>query len=218
MSPLIRELESVLRGTTGPRADRLHTALRELAALDEVLAAFADDRGLNTTTASATAMPPAAASTPPPRRRPPARRRPPVRRCPHSAGRSRPGRWRAYAAGDGRLGRVHPAGHPQDPDRAEPRATGTGSVPDPAPRSGGAVTVTGTVRCPDHPEGCDAWITVVSDRGKRRARPARSTAATGSAGWSRAPTRSSRRVRPTRRAPTRWRCGGGTARCGTTSS
>ncbi|MCB5910910.1 carboxypeptidase-like regulatory domain-containing protein, partial [Streptomyces pinistramenti] len=33
----------------------------------------------------------------------------------------------------------------------------------------GTVTVTGTLRCPDHPGGCDVWITLVNARGKRRA-------------------------------------------------
>jgi hypothetical protein len=57
VGPLIRELESVLRSPAGPRADRLHVALHELAALDEVLAGLADNRGLTITTISATSFP-----------------------------------------------------------------------------------------------------------------------------------------------------------------
>lgn len=36
-------------------------------------------------------------------------------------------------------------------------------------RTGGSVTVSGSVRCADHPVDCGAWITVVSSRGKRQA-------------------------------------------------
>jgi hypothetical protein len=48
-SPMIHELESALRAPVGPRADRLRVALRELAALDEALAALAANRGLTAT-------------------------------------------------------------------------------------------------------------------------------------------------------------------------
>jgi hypothetical protein len=56
-SPMIRELQSMLHAPAGPRANRLHIALRELAALDEVLAGLADNRGMTTTTTPVTAMP-----------------------------------------------------------------------------------------------------------------------------------------------------------------
>ena len=72
-SPMIRELESALRAPAGPRADRLRGALHELAALDEVLAALADNRGLPATiiaaapiaAAAPVPVPIAAAATPP---------------------------------------------------------------------------------------------------------------------------------------------------------
>ena len=51
-SPMIHELESALHAPAGPRADRLRLALHELAALDEVLAGLAGNRGLTTTRCS----------------------------------------------------------------------------------------------------------------------------------------------------------------------
>lgn len=48
MSPLVQNLRSELHAPTGPRAERLHTALRELAALDETLARYAEENGLRT--------------------------------------------------------------------------------------------------------------------------------------------------------------------------
>ncbi|WP_328582018.1 FUSC family protein [Streptomyces sp. NBC_00370] len=48
VSPLVQNLRSELHAPTGPRAERLHTALRELAALDETLARYAEENGLRT--------------------------------------------------------------------------------------------------------------------------------------------------------------------------
>jgi uncharacterized membrane protein YccC len=60
VSPSIRELEFELRAPAGLRADRLRVALGELAALDEVLASLAGNRGL-TIRATASAPSPSAA-------------------------------------------------------------------------------------------------------------------------------------------------------------
>ncbi|MFD7996754.1 FUSC family protein [Streptomyces mexicanus] len=47
VGPLVRELQTALRpAAPGPRAQRLQTALHELAALDTALAAYAEQRGL----------------------------------------------------------------------------------------------------------------------------------------------------------------------------
>ncbi len=61
--PLIHELESVLNGPLGQRADRLHVALRELASLDEVLAGIADSRGLTIIAAPPAGVPVAEGAT-----------------------------------------------------------------------------------------------------------------------------------------------------------
>ncbi|MFD7920058.1 FUSC family protein [Streptomyces sp. NPDC059740] len=205
VSPLIRELESLLTGPTGPRAARLHTALRELAALDEVLASFADNRGLGTTTISPSAAASRAAATADRAasrldqrtqaalaawaahtRRPAA----PVQPTGAQGGRPVPGAQVPPATPGVRATTSHvtpaapaspaaPAARPasvpagavqRDLPTARPAATAT-AAPSADPRhtdaTEGAVTVSGSLRCPDHPTGCDAWITVVSDRGKR---------------------------------------------------
>jgi hypothetical protein len=46
VSPMIREMQSLLNAPSGPRAERLRLAMRELSALDEVLANLADTAGL----------------------------------------------------------------------------------------------------------------------------------------------------------------------------
>lgn len=121
VSPLIRELEGELApAKDGPRAHRLRTALRELDALDETLAAYAEQAGLPVA-AELRAAPAAAA---------PAQSRP---------------RARVVAA------RNEP-----------PRRT--------APAPAGAARVEGSVHCAAHPEGCPAWVTVISARGKRLAK------------------------------------------------
>ncbi|GAA5035160.1 FUSC family protein [Streptomyces siamensis] len=117
ISPAISELKAVLDSAVGPRADRLHKALCELAALDEVLASIAQDRGMTVTTS--TAAPTVAVGT----------------RPLHGTGL---------------------AGTPAGALRAADRAVD------------GTVTVQGSVRCPEH-GSCEARITVVDSRGKRRA-------------------------------------------------
>ncbi|WP_371790479.1 FUSC family protein [Streptomyces sp. NBC_01471] len=188
VSPLVRDLEGELRAPAGPRADRLHIALRELAALDEVLAGFAEGRGLETVTASAeqSAVPAEAHRTPPttPRerrtqevlaawaahtrqadeRKPggvPEPRGPVAAQAVHPAG---PGTPVPAARKAG--GAPVPVRNTGGPDTAVPGAGGPRTV---GARTGGPVTVSGSVRCEDHPVDCDAWITVVSARGKRQA-------------------------------------------------
>ncbi|MBP0461538.1 FUSC family protein, partial [Streptomyces montanisoli] len=53
IGPLVCDLQAALTAPSGPRADRLHAALRELAALDEAMAGYAEARGLRVTTATA---------------------------------------------------------------------------------------------------------------------------------------------------------------------
>lgn len=220
VSPLIRELETLLHAPAGPRADRLHTALRELAALDEALASLADNRGLtvSATTAvtpeavrpqAATASPAAPSAPAAPGAAPhpgsqagPAAGAPPRPPRPSAVSvngwagvpTARPGQQASAPARPGRPGRPaqpvpsRPAG-PSAPSAREPvrPATGHGGPhtatqpAQPAPRPSGrhaapaatdggrAVTVRGSVTCPRHPHGCEAWITVVTDRGKRQA-------------------------------------------------
>ncbi|MBO1332861.1 FUSC family protein [Streptomyces sp. VRA16 Mangrove soil] len=118
VSPLVRELETELApAAPGPRADRLRTALRELAALDETMAAYAEQVGLPVAAPGRAA--PAAAS--------------PMQRT-----------TRAVMAAWG-----------------EPHGRG---------RTTATARLTGTVHCDTHPEGCPAWITVISARGKRLAK------------------------------------------------
>ncbi|WP_030618782.1 FUSC family protein [Streptomyces sclerotialus] len=178
VSPLIRELEGVLRAPAGPRADRLHVALRELAALDEALAGYADDRGLTVTTASAEPEP---AAEPAPAARPGA--------AGHSAAtldrrtQAALAAWLAHTRHDSGPGAKQvpvpsgtAAGAPaaQQAAAAAPapaagsrtRAASSGARTASPARTG---TVSGSLHCPEHPGGCEAWITVVSDRGKRRA-------------------------------------------------
>ncbi|MYW67035.1 FUSC family protein [Streptomyces sp. SID8379] len=119
VSPLVRELETELApAAPGPRAQRLRTALRELAALDEALAAYAEQVGLPVAAPGRTAPAPAS----------------PMQRT-----------TRALMAA---------WGEPNGRDRT----------------TVGAARITGSVRCDTHPEGCPAWITVISARGKRLAK------------------------------------------------
>ncbi|WP_328536993.1 FUSC family protein [Streptomyces sp. NBC_00344] len=179
VSPLVRELESQLSAAAGPRAERLRTALRELAALDEALAGFAEGDGLQTVTAS-TEQHSAPAEAP---RTPPATPR--ERRTQEVLA-----AWATHTRqGDGRNpGRAPGARGPVAAGTAQPAVTGTpvpsrDAVPDAVTaahregagqgrtrNAGGSVTVSGYLRCPVHPADCDAWITVVGARGKRWAR------------------------------------------------
>ncbi|MFJ8670661.1 FUSC family protein [Streptomyces sp. NPDC093589] len=152
VSPLIRALESLLQPPPGPRATRLHTALHELAALDEALAAYAEQRGLTLT--SATPTPPAAQETAPART--------PLDRRTQTA----------LAAWAARNQQPVPQAPTHRPAPAQPPTPPQAATPTPhqAPAQEPKVTVTGTLHCPDgHPGGCDAWITLVNARGKRRA-------------------------------------------------
>lgn len=188
VSPLIRDLEGQLRGApAGPRADRLHTALRELAALDEVLAGFAEGRGLETVTASAERVTAAAEAPGTPPTTPRERRTQEVLAA-WAAHTRRQADARKPGSTPGPRGPVTDrAGQQAGPGAAVPAqdaARPVGSGPEPArsnggpnaggsrtggSRTGGSVTVSGTVRCDDHPVDCGAWITVVSSRGKRQA-------------------------------------------------
>ncbi|MFD7179671.1 FUSC family protein [Streptomyces sp. NPDC059904] len=114
ISPLISELKSTLPAPAGPGSERFHTALCELAALDEALASLAHERGLTVST-----LPSAATGRP-----------------------------------------LHAAVPPSTPTATSTRPT--------ADVASGTVTLRGSVYCSEHGT-CDAWITVVNDRGKRRA-------------------------------------------------
>ncbi|MFI7382702.1 FUSC family protein [Streptomyces sp. NPDC049813] len=119
VSPLVRELEAELApAPPGPRARRLGTALRELDALDETLAAYAEQAGLPVAAEGRTGTAPAA-----------------------------PGQRRT---------------RPAPVTRDEPARR--------APAPAGTARVEGRVRCGAHPEGCPAWVTVISARGKRLAK------------------------------------------------
>ncbi|MFJ8820875.1 FUSC family protein [Streptomyces sp. NPDC102467] len=119
VGPLVRELEAELApAPPGPRARRLGTALRELDALDETLAAYAEQAGLPVAAEGRTATAPAS----------------PMQR-----------RTRSVMAA-----------------WSEPQYR--------APAPVGTARVEGRVHCPAHPEGCPAWVTVISARGKRLAK------------------------------------------------
>ncbi|MFG2223541.1 FUSC family protein [Streptomyces sp. NPDC048644] len=169
VSPLIRELETVLQPPPGPRAHRLHTALRELAALDEALAGYAEQRGLTLTTATPTPntphhpAAPTLPTTPADRRTQAAlaawaarNQHPRTTLTPHRPTPTpTPAPTEAAASTE-----VTP---PTTPTKAAEATTPTEAT------TPGTVTVTGSLRCPDHPGGCDVWITLVNARGKRRA-------------------------------------------------
>ncbi|CCB71983.1 FUSC family protein [Streptantibioticus cattleyicolor] len=144
VSPAVHELESALHGPAGPRADRLRTALRELAALDEVLAGLADTRGMTTTTVPVTPATPAPAS------------------APAAGAPSSPAARRTHAA------LAAWAAHTRGGARPAPRTTGSPATAGQASGARATSTVGGTLSCPRHPDGCEAWITVVTDRGNRR--------------------------------------------------
>ncbi|WP_399085844.1 FUSC family protein [Streptomyces sp. BBFR2] len=184
VSPLIRDLTAQLKAPDGPRADRLHTALRELAALDEALAAYAEHRGLTLTTATPAVPAPRPASAAPaaPASGPASAMTAAERRTQQAlaawAARNQAAHPRETAVAD-REPRAVPADAPRDGvGAATSGATSPGGATPPAnpapataaarPRTQGA-TVTGALRCTDHPGGCDAWITIVNTRGKRRA-------------------------------------------------
>ncbi|WP_329458455.1 FUSC family protein [Streptomyces sp. NBC_01497] len=200
VGPLVCDLEAALNAPSGPRAERLHAALRELSALDEALAGYAEARGLRVVTASDHGPGPRGAAVIARPARPswaaPAAeaaqnaQAPQAPRTPHAP--AAPGAtWAPQAPGAGQAppfasaalsASEPPAGglpepsaaraghgrHAAPPRDAVPAPRRAPRAPDAYPATG-QVTVVGLLRCTDHPAGCDAWITVVSDRGKRRA-------------------------------------------------
>jgi hypothetical protein len=178
VSPMIRELQNVVCGPDRPGADRLYAALGELAALDEVLASLADNRGLRVTTIFA----PAPAETPSRGYRAAPADTPTTPKVPRTGRPTAPQMQEAHAARATRSraatdtvghGRHHhmPTGRNEAAGAGMGDLMGSGSQP-PRPigtTSGGAsesaVTVRGALRCPEH-DGCEVWITVVNDRGK----------------------------------------------------
>ncbi|MFF3489874.1 FUSC family protein [Streptomyces sp. NPDC002795] len=145
VSPLLRELRTELApARSGPRAQRLHTALRELDALDETLAAYAEQAGLPVATGTRAAQRPTT----------------PMQR-----------RTRAVMAA---WGEPRPEPRAQPRPAPTPKPTPQAHAPqqrrEPAPVS--RARVTGRVECAEHPAGCPAWITVISARGKRLAKAA----------------------------------------------
>lgn len=151
VSPLVRELKAELdMAPPGPRASRIRTALRELAALDESLAGYAEGCGLTVRSAS----PKDVASSPMERRTQALVAQWAARRSPRDT---------AASGGSARTGTtvVAPRTEPVPAEYAMPAAVATSAT------SHGGVTVTGRVRCARHPEGCAGWITVVNGRGKR---------------------------------------------------
>ncbi|WP_169316882.1 FUSC family protein [Actinacidiphila oryziradicis] len=153
VSPVIHELESVLSGPPGQRADRLHVALRELAALEEVLASIADTRGLTIIAAPPAAVPVAdgATTSPVPAGVPSA---PPA--VSRDAASAPAGSTIGASAGNKAARPLASAAAAEEPFRG-------------AAGNAGAVTLTGSLRCPEHPRGCEAWIVVVTSQGERRA-------------------------------------------------
>ncbi|MFD6281354.1 FUSC family protein [Streptomyces sp. NPDC060209] len=145
VSPLVRELQAELdTAPPGPRASRIRTTLRELAALDETLAGYAERCGLTVHYNSA-----AETASSPMERRTQAlvaewAVRPPTRDTATGS-----------AVADAPL-----------PGQIQAVETTRTAADTPATSHGG-VTVVGAVRCPAHPEGCAGWVTVIDARGKR---------------------------------------------------
>jgi uncharacterized membrane protein YccC len=183
VSPIIHELRSALQAPAAPKADRLQIALRELAAIDEVLASLADIRGLTITIPTAAAPPGVGATTAlldaVPTRKPASvsdrQAHAPLAAWAtsflrHPNGFTGPASHHSPPAASprtmgGHTGPIHTRGDSQ-PARTHAPA-GTTTTPRSSKNAGSTATVSGTLHCPRHPDGCDAWITVVSDRGKR---------------------------------------------------
>ncbi|MFK0172067.1 FUSC family protein [Streptomyces sp. NPDC090306] len=181
VSPLIRELENELRpAAPGPRARRLNLALRELDALDETLAAFAEQSGMAVETGGP-AVPGQPGRTSPMQRRTrsvvAAWNQP---RHPSLDGRPGTGERQdgaavpapARAPGSASPGAV-PAGATAGEASGTARsvAFADGDVRDTASAAGAVtVAVSGGVLCELHPEGCPARLTVINARGQRVAR------------------------------------------------
>ncbi|MFD5875380.1 FUSC family protein [Streptomyces sp. NPDC060322] len=148
VSPLVREMRADLdKAPPGPRASRMRTALRELAALDESLAGYAERCGLTVHDNA----------------------------CEATAGSPRERRTQALVAqwaappataGGGAGAGVNPSRTPVAPAPRTTRAPATEAA-NASPASYGGVTAAGAVRCGDHPAGCSGWVTVIDARGKR---------------------------------------------------
>ncbi|MFG2595978.1 FUSC family protein [Streptomyces sp. NPDC048462] len=148
VSPLVRDLKAELdTAPPGPRAARIRTALRELSALDESLAGYAERCGL-----TVRGTPPEhRASSPMERRTQALVAEWATRRSPRDTA------VHGDPAVHGDTARTGPAA-------AEPR-TEPAPVDHAAPHGG--VTVAGSVRCARHPAGCAGWVTVINAKGKR---------------------------------------------------
>jgi hypothetical protein len=180
VSPMIRELQNAVHGQAEPRADRLYAALGELAALDEVLASLADNRGLSLTTIVA-AVPAPAETTSRGDRAAPADT-PTTPEAPQTGGpttRQMPAThpaWpmRSRAARD-TAGEEHHRRMVTVPNEADEAGNGASKLNGSHPRhamatrigsvGGSTVTVRGALRCPEHAE-CEVWITIVNEQGK----------------------------------------------------
>ncbi|MDQ0797818.1 FUSC family protein [Streptomyces sp. B1I3] len=154
VSPLTRELAAELdTAPPGPRASRIRTTLRELAALDETLAGYAERCGLTVHSTSPTGM----ASSPMERRT----------QALVAEWSVRPA-TRATAGSGDPAGIVTPAAVPRTETASAGGTAPAGVVPAEAnPSAFGGVTVAGAVRCALHPAGCAGWVTVIDARGKR---------------------------------------------------
>ncbi|MFD4978924.1 FUSC family protein [Streptomyces sp. NPDC058383] len=152
VGPLVRELKAELDvAPPGPRAARIRSALRELAALDESLAGYAERCGLTVRSACVKE----AAISPMERR---------TRTLVAEWATTWPPPRETAADGDsGRTAVVTAA------SRTEAASPGPAA---PAPSAGAAgssagVAVTGSVSCDRHPAGCAGWITVIDGGGRR---------------------------------------------------
>lgn|GEM_PF-1295177 len=157
VAPLVREFSAALTGPSGPRTERMRRALNELAALDEVLAGLADNLGMPVTSVL-------------PRMRATATHGAPAPSAGASTGATAAA---AAAASDPAVVPAAASAPAPAPASAPAPVTAAAAAPASAPASARtaprAAAVQGAVRCAAHPAGCEAWITVVDDRGKRRA-------------------------------------------------
>ncbi|WP_299531738.1 FUSC family protein [uncultured Streptomyces sp.] len=170
VSPLVEELKAELSmAPPGPRAARVRTALRELAALDETLAGYAESRGLTVRTSPSEPV----ASSPMERRTRALVADWATRREPRS---TTGGTVPTPAAPSGPVlaatGEVRAAGPDDAPPAAARPATASAATTSaatvrPAAVPSGGTTVAGRVRCAEHPGGCAGWVTLIDARGKR---------------------------------------------------
>ncbi|MGN5630431.1 FUSC family protein [Streptomyces sp. AC154] len=150
VSPLVRELRAELdTAPSGPRAERVRTALRELAALDDALAGYAERCGLTV----GGAPPQDIVSSPMERRTQALVAEWGTRRAPRDAAVSERSATVTASAGPGR--------ETASLERVLPVSPALSAMPS------DGVAVTGSIRCDRHPAGCAGWITVINGRGKR---------------------------------------------------